>query len=107
MNGLYIDYTKLRAELSFSTVLNFYNIDYPADKNQVKVVCPFHDESTASCSINLEEKKFRCFGCNTHGNCLEFVIFMEGLDPKEKSDFFFRDGFKRRGRRSFSESVCR
>ena len=51
---LWIDYSKVRSALDFGNVLNHYQVEYPADRNQVKVLCPFHDEKTPSLSINLE-----------------------------------------------------
>ena len=47
---------------------------------QRKVLCPFHDESKASCGVNLTKKNFNCFGCGEHGNILDFVARMEDLD---------------------------
>ena len=83
---LWIDYSKVRSALSFGTVLNYYKIEHPLDKNQVKVICPFHDERTASLSINLEAGKFQCFGCGAKGNTLEFVVLMERKNPDDKDD---------------------
>ena len=77
---LWIDYSKVRSALSFGTVLNYYKIEHPLDKNQVKVICPFHDERTASLSINLEAGKFQCFGCGAKGDLITFVRETEGLD---------------------------
>lgn len=42
--------------------------------------CPFHDERTASFSVNGVEKWFRCFGCGAKGDMITFVRETEGLD---------------------------
>jgi DNA primase len=50
---------------------------------QDTISCPFHDDSEPSCSINKDKGIFRCFGCETSGNVLDFVCHMEGNDPDD------------------------
>ncbi len=42
-------------------------------------LCPFHSEKTPSFSVSEEKKIFYCFGCNTAGNAITFVMKKEGL----------------------------
>lgn len=35
--------------------------------------CPFHDDKTPSCSVDLQKNVFRCFGCNAKGGTLAYV----------------------------------
>jgi DNA primase len=42
--------------------------------------CPFHDERTASFSVNAVDKWFNCFGCGAKGDMISFVRETEGLD---------------------------
>lgn len=42
-------------------------------------LCPFHQENTASFSVNAETQYFHCFGCGAGGNVLTFVMRMEHL----------------------------
>ncbi|HEY5181615.1 MAG TPA: CHC2 zinc finger domain-containing protein [Dermatophilaceae bacterium] len=35
--------------------------------------CPFHDDSTASMSVGAVPDRFRCFGCGTGGDVIEYV----------------------------------
>jgi hypothetical protein len=37
---------------------------------RVAVRCPFHDEKTPSCTIDLADRTFVCFGCGAHGKLL-------------------------------------
>lgn len=45
----------------------------------IHVICPFHDENTPSCSVNLDRSgdvpigMFYCFGCGTKGNWNKFA----------------------------------
>src|SRR5512140_3252283 len=42
--------------------------------------CPFHEERTASFSVNPAEKLYYCFGCGEGGNLFSFVQKKENLD---------------------------
>ena len=84
----WIDFTAVREALDFPTVLSHYGIEAPTGQNQFKVHCPFHEDNTPSCSINSGKGIFKCFGCQTQGNVLEFVIFMEDGDPENKEDMY-------------------
>ncbi|WP_445150663.1 DNA primase [Baekduia sp. Peel2402] len=42
--------------------------------------CVFHDERTASMSVDADKKLFHCFGCGAAGDVFKFVMDTEGLD---------------------------
>jgi DNA primase len=42
--------------------------------------CPFHDERTASFSVDAGKKMYHCFGCGVGGDPFRFVQETEGLD---------------------------
>lgn len=74
----YVDFTWVKSEADFSAVLSHYKITFPPGREQLKVRCPFHSEAEPSLSVNLPEKKFKCFGCNAQGSILDFVVGIEG-----------------------------
>ena len=39
--------------------------------------CPFHNEKTASFSVNPEKAMFYCFGCQSGGDAFAFVMKLE------------------------------
>lgn len=41
--------------------------------------CPFHEEKTASFSIQEEKQLFHCFSCGRGGNVFSFIMEIEGL----------------------------
>lgn len=85
---MYIDYSKVREKLDFRNVLQHYALTYSEGKNQVKIHCPFHEDKTPSLSIDIEGKRFKCFGCSAKGNALEFVLLMEGGKKSDKEAFY-------------------
>ena len=46
-------------------------------------LCPFHNEKTASFSVNSEKQFYYCFGCGAAGNVFSFLMEMENLDFPE------------------------
>lgn len=45
--------------------------------------CPFHKEKTPSFHVNDEKGVYHCFGCGAHGDVINFLMQMDGLDFKE------------------------
>ena len=43
-----------------------------------KALCPFHTEKTPSFTVSVEKQIFYCFGCQTGGNVISFVLKHEG-----------------------------
>lgn len=57
--------------------------DYVALKQKGKRywgLCPFHNEKTASFSVNPDEQMYYCFGCHKGGNAIGFVMEMERIE---------------------------
>ena len=50
-------------------------------------LCPFHDERTASFSVNPTEKLYYCFGCEASGDLFRFVQEKEGLSFPESVEW--------------------
>lgn len=46
-------------------------------------LCPFHDEKTPSFSVNPEKQFYHCFGCQSGGNVINFVMQTEHLSFPE------------------------
>ena len=49
--------------------------------------CPFHNEKTASFSVNEERQIFHCFGCGLGGDVFRFLMQIEGLSFPEAVQF--------------------
>lgn len=79
----FVDFTHVKLAADFAKVLSHYGIAMPREKTQFKVSCPFHNEEEPSLSVNVAEKKFKCFGCDAKGSVLDFVARMEGCDLRQ------------------------
>lgn len=79
-----LDFTAVREAVSFVDVLEHYGLSPDKDPgDQFKIRCPFHDDQTPSCSINLTKGIFNCFGCTAEGNVLDFIRLKEEYGPKD------------------------
>ena len=42
-------------------------------------ICPFHNEKTASFTVNEDKGFFHCFGCGEHGSIFDFLMKIDNL----------------------------
>jgi DNA primase len=43
-------------------------------------LCPFHQEKTPSFTVSEAKGFYHCFGCGQHGNAIDFIMAIEGLE---------------------------
>lgn len=65
----------------------FYNSEIEklsATKNNGQAIglCPFHQDSNPSLSVNIENGLFKCFGCHTEGDVFNFYMKRYDVDFK-------------------------
>ena len=82
----WVDFKTVRENLNFHDLLAHYGIDEHGTGDQIKIICPFHNDHKPSCGVNLEKQVYNCFACGAGGNALDFVAHMEGLDPNNTSE---------------------
>lgn len=53
--------------------------------------CPFHNEKSPSMSIkfnsNTNKDKFKCWGCETSGDAIDFIMKLKGMDYKAAREY--------------------
>lgn len=72
--------------LSLLNIDEFYRIHLSGitgQGNQRKALCPFHEDKTASLSVDFETGLFNCFACGEKGSAIDFVMKLKGLGFKE------------------------
>jgi len=53
--------------------------------------CPFHNEKTASFTVNENEQFYHCFGCGESGDVVKFLQDINGWDFKQAAKFLGAD----------------
>jgi DNA primase len=67
--------------LAIEAVLDKYGCDYdPGKGGNQQVKCPFHEDTHASASVNLDKGLFNCYGCAVAGDGIELLMDQEGLE---------------------------
>lgn len=65
-------------------VLDKYGVDYRSDRSgNQSVLCPFHEDSHRSASVNLGEGVFKCFTCPAQGSAVTLLMEQEGMGLSE------------------------
>lgn len=54
--------------------------------NELKMLCPFHDERTPSFHYNVDKGVYQCFGCGAKGDLFDLIGTIKELSFKEVAD---------------------
>jgi len=63
----------LRQRIDLVDVLSPY-LDLKRSGSSYKALCPFHEEKTPSFTVQRGDTHYHCFGCNAHGDAIEFLM---------------------------------
>lgn len=87
--GKMMNFAHINACADFEKILQHYNLEYTRKGDQLRLLCPFHDDTDPSLSITLVEtdkakaNTFHCFGCGASGSPIDFVKEMDGCDLRD------------------------
>lgn len=76
-----IDGQELLARISPYTFYQHFGFEIKQANNNYH--CPFHDDKTPSLFIRKADGVFNCFGCNKHGDMIQFWIEKYGVGFKD------------------------
>ena len=68
-------FTKVKENVSMKNLINHFNIKV---NRQNFIICPFHNENTAS--LKIYENSFYCFGCQRAGTVIDFTMYYLDID---------------------------
>jgi DNA primase len=69
---------------SIVAIIEHYGGDVSVERTGwYKIKCPFHDDTHASATINIEYQAFNCFGCGVKGDSYKIVMEQEGVQYSE------------------------
>ncbi len=69
---------RLRQRVDLVQLLTPY-VDLKPAGTSYKALCPFHDEKTASFTVQRGEAHYHCFGCGAHGDGIQFLMQSQKL----------------------------
>ena len=88
----WVSFEELKSRVSMTDVLTHYRLmqgtQEKASKHgtELRLHCPFHEDSTPSLSINAQTGKFHCFGCHAKGgDIFDFVVAKEGISAGDRT----------------------
>lgn len=62
-----------------------HNVPHRARWGAIK--CPFHEDRSASASVNRDTGKFKCFACDVNGDGIDLIMWKEGYDFNRSIEF--------------------
>lgn len=84
-DGRYTEEEVARAKEA--TIETFYQGKLRKSGGRLTGRCPFHEERSASFFIYSKDNSFHCFGCQAHGDSIEFVMKLHKLDFRQAVKF--------------------
>ena len=79
-----VDEVLFRSDIS--TLIGSY-VQLKRAGNNMKGLCPFHNEKTPSFTVYPQDNSFYCFGCGVGGNAITFIRQIEHLDYQDAIEF--------------------
>ncbi len=82
--GKLIKFAHVNEHGDFEKVLSHFSLDYSRKGDQLRLLCPFHEDTKPSLNITLaatgsaQPNTFHCFGCHESGSMIDFVVMMGG-----------------------------
>jgi DNA primase len=73
--------TRKAPTLKIEPILRHYGAEHvPGERSGWrKMRCPFHDDTTASASVNNQYNSFKCHSCPVWGDAYQIVMQVEGV----------------------------
>ncbi|HVM90353.1 MAG TPA: DNA primase [Verrucomicrobiae bacterium] len=73
----------IKGRLDIVDIVSEYIPLKPGGSGAFKANCPFHQERTPSFYVSRPRQSWHCFGCDTGGDLISFVMRIEGMEFRE------------------------
>jgi DNA primase len=88
----WVSFEEVKSQVSMRDVLAHYALMQGAVEKhtkrgvEIRLRCPFHEDTTPSLSISAETGKFHCFGCHAKGgDIFDFVVAKEEITAGDRT----------------------
>jgi putative DNA primase/helicase len=78
-----VDFKEIKRSVVLSEVIGRYGLTLKKRGAEYICNCPFHQESSASFTVNDRKRIYKCFGCGVSGDVFDFLINYGGLSWQE------------------------
>ena len=82
---------RLKADVSLERLVESSGVALSKRGNDLVGRCPFHDDDTPSLVVTPAKNLFNCFGCQTGGGPIDWVMKREGVSFRHAVELL-RDG---------------
>jgi DNA primase len=82
----WVDVVRIRHEHPIADVVSAAGVELTPRGRGFMGCCPFHEDHTASLSVDGVPGRFHCFGCGNSGDVIEFVRRLRGVSFREAID---------------------
>ncbi len=78
---------EIKSKILLSEVIQNY-VNWDSKKSNISkgiywACCPFHNEKTASFTVDNSKNTYHCFGCNAHGDAFKFLMDHQNVQFRE------------------------
>ena len=78
---------EIKSKILLSEVIQNY-VNWDSKKSNISkgiywACCPFHNEKTASFTVDNSKNTYHCFGCNAHGDAFRFLMDHQNIQFRE------------------------
>ena len=87
---------ELKKNIDIVALIESRGITLKKNGKSYKGLCPFHDDTNPSLSVNPSTNLWQCFGCNAGGDVIRFVEMFDHVDFKEAVKRLSDNGFGKR-----------
>jgi DNA primase len=78
----WVSFKTIKEQVGIEQILAHYGLLQEAKRtgHELRIRCPFHEDTQPSFTAHTQKNGFRCFGCSAKGNIFGFVRLKEGID---------------------------